>query len=98
MRNFVTSNAKFCFPPAPKPRDAALPAPRGDRPRERSIESICGTLSGVAFGLKSGARQTPTHGTCRVQNLDIQEAGRVEAHGGAAKRTGQDGTPTEQFA
>ena len=48
----------FCFPPAPKPRDAVLPAPRGDRPRGRSIESICGTLSGVAFGLRSGARQS----------------------------------------
>ena len=52
------SSAKFCFPPAPKPRDAVRPAPRGDRPRGRSIESVCGTLSGAAFGLRSRARQS----------------------------------------
>ena len=39
--------------------------------------------------------------TCRIQNLDIPQAGRVgAAPGGAAGRggAGQDGRPTERFA
>ena len=33
MWNLVTNQTKLGFPPAPKPRHAVRPAPRGDRPR-----------------------------------------------------------------